>query len=140
MRKKISNLKQENVDLFNDLNLKDEEIFILNDEINKLEEKIKCDEFQFLRSMGEKNMEIDDLRNKLGEMDGHLQKYENDLFSISNNYEKNILDYQKDIEFRDNEIQIRDNEIERLRAKHENEKRIVFYYLRYIFVSFKIDY
>jgi len=106
------------MNFFDQLNLKDDEISNLNQEINNLLEKNKDNESDYLKIIKEKDLEINDLNMKINNLDIHLQKYENDLVVINNNFEKNILECEK-------EIHIRDNEIIRLRNKHENEKKAV---------------
>lgn len=103
---------------FNALSLKEEEIFGLNSEINGLLEKIKFGEFEFQEILKGKEYEISDLLGKVNEMDLHLQKHQNELVGIKNNFDRSLLELE-------NEIRLRDSEIQRLRLKHDNEKKAV---------------
>lgn len=111
-------LEEENMNFFNELNLKEGEISGLDAEINDLLQKIGNNELEFQKILKEKEYEITDLLQKVNEMDLHVQKSQNDLVEISNNYERNLLELENEVGFRDAEIQ-------RIRVKHENEKKAV---------------
>jgi hypothetical protein len=115
-------LEEENMNFFNELNLKEDEITVLNAEINDLLQKIGYNELEFQKILQEKEFEISDLQQKINEMDLHVQKTQNDLVEINNNYETNLLELENEVGFRDSEIQS-------LRLKHENEKKAVRFFL-----------
>lgn len=116
LRGKIRLLEEENMNLFNEINLKEEEIHGLSTEIDELLNKIKQNEFEFEKILKQKEFENCELINKINEMEIHLQKYENDLVAIEANFERNLVELE-------NEIRLKDNEIHRIKTKHENEKK-----------------
>jgi len=127
---KLENLNQENLSLFEDLNIKEEEIHSLNNQINNLIEELDIIKFENERIISLKDKKITELNKEIDNLDIYIQKYQNDLIEIKGNFDLSINEYQQKLNFKDIEIS-------KIQDKYEKEKYevILIYYYFIIFDS-----
>jgi hypothetical protein len=97
------------------LNKKEDEIHTLNNQINdliKLSEEFK---YKNEKHMIKNEKKILDLGYHIGNVDNYVQKYQNNLIEIKNNFDLEINEYKE-------KLHLKDIEITRTRENYENEK------------------
>jgi len=97
-------LEEENLKLSKDLSDVFRENERINDEYLALYNEIKLKEQNFLAEKKQKDNEIDQLINKINELEINIERYEANLINIRKNYDNTVFEYQQEISRKNEDI------------------------------------